>query len=81
MHAPLNRKGGSNSGEGGNHVDSSYLATLEIPLLRGRNFERRDNREGAPELAIVNQAFAEKHFGRSEDVIGKRIAPGRNEGV
>jgi predicted permease len=81
MHAVLDRKGGSNQGEGGNHVDSSYLATLEIPLLRGRNFDRRDYRKGAPEVAIVNAAFAKKHFGSEEDVIGKRIARGPTKDV
>ena len=60
-------------GVGRNEVNSSYLATLEIPLLRGRNFDPHDSREGAPEVAIVNQAFAKKCFGTEEDVIGKRF--------
>jgi predicted permease len=72
MHAVLNRKGGS-KGEDGNHVDSLYLTTLEIPLLRGRHFDPRDYRKGAPQVAIVNQAFAKKHFGTEEAAIGKRI--------
>src|SRR5207248_125351 len=55
-----------------NAVDPSYLATLEIPLLRGRDFDVRDNREGAPKVAIVNEIFAKKYFG-AEDVIGKRF--------
>lgn len=61
-----------NEGVGRNEVDSSYLATLEIPLLRGRNFDPHDHREGAPEVAIVNQAFAKKCFG-TEDVVGQRF--------
>ena len=65
-----------NEGVGRNYVDSSYLATLEIPLLRGRNFDLHDYREGAPEVAIVNQVFAKKYFGTEEGVVGKRIGWG-----
>ncbi|MEO6245170.1 MAG: FtsX-like permease family protein, partial [Opitutaceae bacterium] len=64
-----------NEGVGRNDVDPSYLATLELPLLRGRNFDRHDYREGAPEVTIVNQVFAKKYFG-SEDVVGRRIGWG-----
>jgi predicted permease len=59
-----------------NAVDLSYLATLEIPLLRGRNFDLRDYREGAPKVAVVNQVFAKKYFG-TEDVAGKRFGLGQ----
>jgi predicted permease len=65
-----------NEGVGRNDVDSSYLATLEIPLLRGRNFDLHDYREGAPQVVIVNQVFAKKYFGTEEDVVGKRIGWG-----
>ena len=65
-----------NEGVGRNDVDSSYLATVGIPLLRGRDFDRHDYREGAPEVAIVNQAFAKKYFGAEEDVVGQRIGWG-----
>ncbi len=54
-----------------NGVEPDYLATLEIPVLRGRDFTVRDGAT-APKVAIVNQAFAKKYFG-TEDVIGRRI--------
>jgi predicted permease len=94
IQAPLRRSGGGrgsvvylpgyvpttiNEGVDRNDVDSSYLATLEIPLLRGRNFDRRDYREGAPQVAIVNQMFAQKYFGTEEDVVGKRIGWGETK--
>jgi predicted permease len=60
-------------GVGRNEVDLSYLGTLEIPLLRGRNFGPLDSRQGAPPVAIVNQAFAKRVFG-TEDVVGQRFA-------
>jgi putative ABC transport system permease protein len=52
-------------------VDPSYFPTLEIPVLRGRNFNGEDGMEGR-EAAIVNQRFAAKFLPR-QDAIGKRI--------
>jgi hypothetical protein len=42
-----------------------------IPILLGREFRERDD-EGAPKVAIVNEAFARFYFG-SESPIGRRI--------
>ena len=41
----------------------NYFRTLGIPLIAGREFTDADTR-GAPDVYIVNQAFAEKFFGR-----------------
>jgi predicted permease len=62
-----------------NALGQDYLATLELPLLRGRDFTLRDNDPAAPKVAIVNQAFAKKYFGK-EDVIGLRYGTGRLNG-
>ncbi len=65
--------------EGGvqmNGLGHDYLATLELPLLRGRDFAPRDNDFAAPKVALVNQAFAKKYFG-TEDVVGRRFGTGR----
>ncbi len=59
-----------------NGLGRDYLATLELPLLRGRDFTPRDNDTAAPKVAVVNQAFARKYFGQ-EDVIGRRVGTGR----
>lgn len=59
-----------------NGLGRDYLATLELPVLRGRDFEPRDNSAAAPKVAVVNQAFAKKYFGQ-EDIIGRRIGTGR----
>jgi putative ABC transport system permease protein len=48
---------------------------MGIALLRGRTFERRD-REGSPEVAIVNDCFA-RRFWPNENGLGKRIVIGR----
>jgi predicted permease len=40
-------------------VDPHYFATLDIPILAGRNFSATD-RAGAPRVAIVNEALAKQ---------------------
>jgi putative ABC transport system permease protein len=50
-----------------------YFRAAGIPLLGGREFQETDFREGAGQVAIVNQAFADKLF-RGEDGVGRRIA-------
>ena len=48
-----------------------YLATMRIPLLRGREFTDRD-RPGAAMVMIVNESFARRHWANG-DPIGKRV--------
>jgi putative ABC transport system permease protein len=52
----------------------NYFRTMEIPLLRGRDFTARDDNK-APPVIIVNDAFARRFF-PGEEVIGKHIKPG-----
>ena len=49
----------------------NYFATMEIPLLRGRNFTAQDDQR-APDVGIVNQAFAQMFF-PNDDALGKRV--------
>jgi len=49
----------------------NYFPTMEIPLLRGRGFTTQDDQH-APQVAIVNQTFAQKFFPNA-DVLGQRI--------
>src|SRR5712672_1952393 len=51
-----------------------FFNTLNIPLLRGRDFSERDDSK-APGVVIVNEAFARKYF-PNEDVVGKHFTPG-----
>jgi len=52
-----------------NNVAPGYFATLGIPLVAGRDFERRDDR-GAPPVAIVSEKLARRFEG---DPVGQRI--------
>jgi predicted permease len=49
-----------------------FFRTMGIPLRAGRDFTDAD-RDGAPKVAIVNEAFARK-FGLGRDAVGKRMA-------
>jgi predicted permease len=52
-------------------IGAGYFKTLEVPLMAGRDFDNRD-RVGAPEVAIVNQAFARK-FLNGANPVGQRL--------
>ena len=59
-----------------NEVGPGYFSTLGIPLLGGRDFTRGDAFK-APQVAIVNEAFAKK-FGLVRDAVGRRMSKGSN---
>jgi putative ABC transport system permease protein len=52
-------------------VSPTYFSTLDLPILAGRAFDRRDTREGVP-VCVVNEAFARTFRGRSP--VGQRVA-------
>ncbi|HEY1304892.1 MAG TPA: ABC transporter permease [Vicinamibacterales bacterium] len=53
-------------------VSPTYFTTLDIPIVRGRDFADADGRD-APPVCIVNEAFVRRYFG-GRDPIGMRIA-------
>jgi putative ABC transport system permease protein len=58
-------------GAGYRMVSEDYFATMGIPILAGRDFDRRDA-AGAPGTVIVNQAVVDQWF-HDADPIGRRI--------
>ena len=50
-----------------------FFKTLNIPMLRGRDFSERDDSK-SPGVVVVNEAFARKYF-PNEDALGKHITP------
>jgi putative ABC transport system permease protein len=59
-------------------VGPRYFETMEVPLTRGRGFTDLD-RDGAPLVVVVNEAFAKRFWGNA-DPIGKRISIGGQNG-
>ncbi len=59
-------------------VAEDYFATMEIPLLAGRDFRATDN-ASAPLVAIVNEAVAQ-HYWPGQSAIGHRLRKGSRDG-
>jgi putative ABC transport system permease protein len=55
-------------------VGDGFFSMMGMTLLAGRDFERAD-RDGAPQVAVVNRRFAE-YFGLGAQPVGKRMATG-----
>jgi putative ABC transport system permease protein len=53
------------------NIGPNYFRTLQVPVVRGREFSERDI-EGAPPVAVVNETLA-KNFWPDQDPIGKRL--------
>jgi predicted permease len=49
----------------------NYFTTMEIPLLRGRDFTSQDDQRGRF-VAIVNQTFVRRYF-PNDDALGKHV--------
>jgi len=54
-----------------NVVTPGFLDALSIPLLAGRDFDRTDAL-GAPRVAIVSRAFADREW-RGQNPVGRRL--------
>jgi putative ABC transport system permease protein len=61
------------------YISSDYFRTLEVPLLEGRAFADSDDMK-APQVMIVNQAFAQRYL-PGKDALGKRLKPGATNGT
>jgi putative ABC transport system permease protein len=55
-------------------VSEGYFRTLQIPLLRGRNFDDRDT-PTSPPVTIISENLARRYF-PGEDPVGKRLKHG-----
>jgi putative ABC transport system permease protein len=53
-------------------VTPGYFETMNIPLLAGRTFVRRDLETDTPTVVIVNESFARRYFG-SEPAVGRPV--------
>ncbi len=64
-------KSGEDAVSWSNAVSDGFFSTMGIPLLAGRDFDKRDGATAAP-VAIVSEAMARKFFG-SPAVVGRRF--------
>ncbi|MBO0801350.1 MAG: ABC transporter permease, partial [Blastocatellia bacterium] len=55
-----------------NCVSPDYFRTMEIPIFKGRPFDRRDVKI-AQKVSVINETLARRYF-PGEDPIGRRIA-------
>jgi putative ABC transport system permease protein len=55
-------------------VTPAYLATLGVPLLKGRMLSDRD-RKGSPAVVVINESMAQQYF-PGEEAIGQRLQLG-----
>ena len=60
-----------------NVIGPRYLETMGVPIVMGRGYTEED-REGAPLVAVVNEAFARRYW-PDQDPIGKHIQAGNAE--
>jgi putative ABC transport system permease protein len=54
-------------------VTSSLFTTLGVQPVRGRFFLPEEDKPGAANVAVVSEAFWQRHFGRDESVLQKTL--------
>jgi predicted permease len=60
-----------------NFISPQYFETLGQSLVRGRDFDERDNKN-SPRVAIVNQNFVRHYFGE-QDPVGRKFRQGSRD--
>jgi predicted permease len=60
-------------------VVPGFFETMQVPLMRGRTFDARDQRNSPPTM-IISRSFAQKYF-PNEDPIGRKIEIGAGDGA
>jgi putative ABC transport system permease protein len=55
-----------------NVVSPRYFTAMKVPVIEGRDFDESD-REGAPCVAIVNEAFARRYFAPEGRALGRHL--------
>src|SRR4051812_7105720 len=55
----------------GMHVSGGFFGAMGTPPAAGRLIGVEDDREGAPPVAVVSYAFAQRRFGSAEQAVGQ----------
>jgi predicted permease len=62
----------TNSGASWDRVSAAYLRNLGMRTVRGRDFSEADSENTAP-VAVVNETFVRRFFGKNEDPLGQHF--------
>ena len=59
-------------------VGPHYFTNMKVPFVQGRDFDDRD-RDGAPCVAIVNEAFGKRYFSEAGASLGRHLVNFRSK--
>lgn len=59
-------------------VTAEFLPLLGVQPALGRFFDARDDRPGAPPVAVLSHGFWEREFGGTTDVLGRTVSLGQH---
>ena len=57
----------------GNRISPELPRVLGVPLIAGRPFTPEEEKPGAAPVAIIGEAFRERHFGKDVNPLGRTI--------
>jgi len=60
-------------------VDAQYFRTMEVPLIKGRNFSELDTYKTQP-VAVIDEALARQYWG-GQDPVGQQVKFGFGRGT
>ena len=59
-----------------NGLSPGYFSAMGVPILRGRDFDSRDEGLDTAKVALVNRKFAEHFFGSIDKAVGRHVGFG-----
>jgi putative ABC transport system permease protein len=57
----------------GLRVTANFLSLLQVRLLRGRDFQFKEEKRGAPDVAIISHQFWQSRLGGNEAALGQPL--------
>jgi predicted permease len=69
----LTRDGADPEQLSGLNVTASFVPTLGMPLVRGRNFTADEDKQNGPHVCILTYDVWKTRFGKREDLVGSTI--------